>query len=182
MSDRVEGARIAALRREQSWSQEELAQASGLSVRTVQRFESGEAASLDTKRALAAAFDVDVRTFAAAKPLPRGFRWGVIASAAGTVIGVGFAPWAIWQGTRAGTVPNDEAGIYFGTLNAFLGLGLAGPGWLRNSRRNASIPSSNLETARLRRTAGTPGRGCLSESGSRRMRRSCASRAGPGRV
>lgn len=140
MSDRVDGARIAALRRERSWSQEELAQASGLSVRTVQRIESGDAASLDTKRTLAAAFDVDVRTFAAAEPLPWRFRWGVITSAAATTIGVGFAQWFIWQGARAGTVPYDEAGIWFGALSAYLGLWLGGLGWLWNSRRKASIP------------------------------------------
>lgn len=45
------------------WSQEQLAEISGLNVRTVQRVEQGQAASLDTRRALARAFefeDVDV--------------------------------------------------------------------------------------------------------------------------
>lgn len=44
------------------WSQEQLAEISGLSARTVQRVEEGAASSLDTRRALAVAFgfeDVD---------------------------------------------------------------------------------------------------------------------------
>jgi transcriptional regulator with XRE-family HTH domain len=45
------------------WSQEQLAEVAGLNVRTVQRIEQGQVASLDTRRALARAFefeDVDV--------------------------------------------------------------------------------------------------------------------------
>lgn len=39
------------------WSQEQLAEISGLNVRTVQRVEQGQAASMDTRRALARAFE-----------------------------------------------------------------------------------------------------------------------------
>lgn len=45
------------------WSQEQLAEISGLSVRTIQRVEVGESANFDTRRALARAFefeDIDV--------------------------------------------------------------------------------------------------------------------------
>lgn len=41
------------------WSQEQLAEISGLNVRTVQRVEQGDSASFDTRRALARAFDFD---------------------------------------------------------------------------------------------------------------------------
>lgn len=41
------------------WSQDQLAAVSGLNVRTIQRVEQGEAASFDTKRALARAFDLE---------------------------------------------------------------------------------------------------------------------------
>jgi transcriptional regulator with XRE-family HTH domain len=41
------------------WSQEQLAEISGLSVRTVQRVEQGDSASFDTRRALARAFDLN---------------------------------------------------------------------------------------------------------------------------
>ncbi|MCJ8274763.1 MAG: DUF4177 domain-containing protein [Psychrosphaera sp.] len=51
---------ILELRTERSWSQEELALASGLSVRTIQRIEKEAAISLQSKKALASAFDVDI--------------------------------------------------------------------------------------------------------------------------
>lgn len=41
------------------WSQEQLAAISGLNVRTIQRVEQGQAASLDTRRALARAFEFE---------------------------------------------------------------------------------------------------------------------------
>jgi transcriptional regulator with XRE-family HTH domain len=47
-------------REERHWSQEHLAAAAGIGVRTVQRIENGETASNDTLMALAAAFNVDV--------------------------------------------------------------------------------------------------------------------------
>ena len=43
-------------------SQEQLAQMSGLNVRTIQRIESGKKASLESLKCLAAALDVDVST------------------------------------------------------------------------------------------------------------------------
>lgn len=47
-------------REDRSWSQEHLADAAGLSLRTVQRIENGESASRESVMALAAAFSVDV--------------------------------------------------------------------------------------------------------------------------
>lgn len=49
---------IKSLRLERGWSQEHLAELSGLSVRTIQRLERGEPAALETRRALAAAFGI----------------------------------------------------------------------------------------------------------------------------
>ncbi len=48
------------LRKERSWSQDEVAIASGLNLRTVQRIEKEASASLQSKKALASAFDIDV--------------------------------------------------------------------------------------------------------------------------
>lgn len=45
------------LRSERSWSQDQLATISGLSIRTIQRVESEGSGSLESKRALAAAFE-----------------------------------------------------------------------------------------------------------------------------
>ncbi len=48
------------LRIERGWSQETLAEVSGLSVRTIQRIERGGNASLESLNALAAVFEIDV--------------------------------------------------------------------------------------------------------------------------
>lgn len=50
---------VVTLRKKQSWSQEELATASGLNLRTIQRIESDGMASLQSRKALAAAFDIE---------------------------------------------------------------------------------------------------------------------------
>ena len=47
-------------RAERSWSQEELAIASGLNLRTIQRIENEASASLQSKKALASALDIDI--------------------------------------------------------------------------------------------------------------------------
>ena len=58
------------LRYVHGWTQETLAELSGLTVRTVQRVEQGKATSLDTRRAIARAFEIDdVDTFE--KPFER---------------------------------------------------------------------------------------------------------------
>lgn len=48
------------LRNEKSWSQEELAIAAGINLRTVQRIEKEASASLQSKKALASALDIDI--------------------------------------------------------------------------------------------------------------------------
>ncbi len=50
---------IRLFREVRQWSQEQLAEISGLNVRTIQRVEQGQAASLDTRRALAVAFEFE---------------------------------------------------------------------------------------------------------------------------
>ena len=51
------------LRLKKGWSQEQLAQISGLNVRTIQRIERGHSASLESKKSLAAVFEVQLSTF-----------------------------------------------------------------------------------------------------------------------
>jgi transcriptional regulator with XRE-family HTH domain len=51
---------ILALRKQRSWSQDELAVAAGLNLRTVQRIERSGSASLQSRKALAAALNIDV--------------------------------------------------------------------------------------------------------------------------
>ncbi len=51
---------IRKLREDRGWSQEDLAELSGLSVRTIQRVESGGRASLETLKCLAAVFETSI--------------------------------------------------------------------------------------------------------------------------
>ena len=51
-------------------SQEQLAEMSGLSVRTIQRIESGRTASVESLKCLAAALDVDIETLKQEKLVP----------------------------------------------------------------------------------------------------------------
>ncbi|NVJ65134.1 MAG: helix-turn-helix transcriptional regulator [Gammaproteobacteria bacterium] len=48
------------LRQKNNWSQEQLATLSGLSIRTIQRVESGQSASLETLKSLASVFETDI--------------------------------------------------------------------------------------------------------------------------
>jgi transcriptional regulator with XRE-family HTH domain len=48
------------LRLEKGWSQEQLAEISGLSVRTIQRIERGQNPSLESLKSLAAVFEVEI--------------------------------------------------------------------------------------------------------------------------
>ena len=56
---KIDPGRLRQLREQRAWSQEQLAEVAGLSVRTVQRAESGGAASLETRMALAAALGME---------------------------------------------------------------------------------------------------------------------------
>jgi len=51
---------IRKLRLQRGWSQEQLAEMSGLSVRTIQRLERGKRAGLESLKSLAAVFDVEL--------------------------------------------------------------------------------------------------------------------------
>lgn len=59
MEMEVNGALVKSLRLKQSWSQEMLADKAGLNLRTIQRVEAKGVASLKTRRAIAAALNID---------------------------------------------------------------------------------------------------------------------------
>ena len=56
---RIQSNLVKKLRTAKNWSQEQLSEACGLSLRTIQRLENGGNGSLESARALAAAFEVD---------------------------------------------------------------------------------------------------------------------------
>lgn len=60
MQYQADAAKIRRWREERHWSQDHLAALAGIGVRTLQRIETGESASRDSLKALAAAFEVDV--------------------------------------------------------------------------------------------------------------------------
>lgn len=64
MEMQADAQKIRQWREDRCWSQEHLADAAGVSLRTVQRLEKGDSVSRDTIRALAAAFDVDAASLA----------------------------------------------------------------------------------------------------------------------
>jgi transcriptional regulator with XRE-family HTH domain len=55
-------------RLKRGWSQQQLADASGLSVRTIQRIEAGQPASTETLKSIAAVFEVDFSTLSSEEP------------------------------------------------------------------------------------------------------------------
>lgn len=57
------GQQIRALRQSRGWTQEQLSDISGVAARTIQRIEKGETGALDTLKALASAFKLDVSDF-----------------------------------------------------------------------------------------------------------------------
>lgn len=59
---KIDAQHIIALRTDNAWTQEELAIAAGLSLKTVQRIENRGAASLQSIKALASVFNLDAKT------------------------------------------------------------------------------------------------------------------------
>ena len=55
----MNGMIVQQMRLQRGWSQQQLADLSGLNVRTIQRIENGQSASLESFKALGAAFNVD---------------------------------------------------------------------------------------------------------------------------
>ena len=111
------------LRERRNWSQEQLAQISGLSLRTVQRVEAGNRASLETLKALSSVLETDISILTEeimvidknseqwrAEPLPirvllwgvnkRGREWLVIKI---LMVLVGIASWIVFEHRHVAT-------------------------------------------------------------------------------
>jgi transcriptional regulator with XRE-family HTH domain len=93
------------LRNKANWSQEDLAAASGLSIRTIQRVENEGKGGLETRRALAAAFGVTAREL---DLVETAYQPGEMAIGTGLLL--------VWIGIA-----------WF--FNLGLGIGVAGPEW-----------------------------------------------------
>ena len=138
MHPSIDTERVVTLRGKRGWSQEELAQASGLSARTIQRLEAGAEASMETRKALAAAFDLSleelVRSESRADNSRRGVRWGT----AGATAGYASAFVAVTYSLAMGQISGSTAGITLGTLGAATGTMCAGIAWLGHRSRRVS--------------------------------------------
>lgn len=66
----IDSARLRTLRSARQWSQEQLAELSGLNLRTIQRLEAGAKISTESLRALAAVFEVPAETLLVRPPSP----------------------------------------------------------------------------------------------------------------
>jgi len=61
---------IQKLRLQRGWSQQQLAELSGLSARTIQRIENGQPASAESLKSLASVFEVDFATLTSEQDMP----------------------------------------------------------------------------------------------------------------
>jgi len=126
---KVDPENVKRLRLARAMSQEELAGAAGLNVRTVQRIESDGVASLESKKAIASVFGIeltdldDTRSEQAKHTagLSRGRKYGLAGVALGGIAAVA----AIASGWFGGGLTTKEAGIYSSLLGAGLGITLA---------------------------------------------------------
>lgn len=125
MDQMVDRGSVKRLRRERSWSQDQLASVSGLSLRTVQRIETEGGCSLDSKKALAVAFEINASdlnvnyvAIGAMASNNRGRKFGFTGALLGLVsayVGIGIS-------YNAGHITASEAGTYFGAVGAFCGI------------------------------------------------------------
>ena len=124
MSFEIDSKLLRATREKRFWSQQDLAQAAGLSERTVQRVEQGEAASLDTVKALAAAFNVNP-TALVKLPQPKGLKYGMLFGFGGAGAGFLMALTAILSASFTGQMSFEDAGRYMGLAGLFTGASCA---------------------------------------------------------
>lgn len=138
MEQMIDKDAIKTLRKERSWSQDHLASVSGLSLRTVQRIENEGTCSLESKKALAAAFEtnanaLDINTTAinTLATNNRGRRFGF----SGAIVGLVSAYIGITMSFTSGHITSGEAGLYYGGVGAFCGVCCAIIGVLSNKHR-----------------------------------------------
>ena len=125
MDMKVDTDLIKQLRQQRAWSQEELAVATGLSLRTVQRIESEGSASLESQKAIAGAFNIESSQLEdrraslaqASNANARQARNGMAGAIAG-----GLAAYAAITYSLVGGGPSSgEAGVYYAGIAAFTG-------------------------------------------------------------
>ncbi len=137
------------LRKQKSWSQDQLASISGISLRTVQRIEKEGTCSLESKKALASAFGIDAADleldyeaidFAAANH--RGQKYGY----AGAVIGFIGAYIGITLDWVNGGMSSGEAGMFYGGVAVFFGICCAAIGFRSRNQLHKRASSNHAQS------------------------------------
>jgi transcriptional regulator with XRE-family HTH domain len=122
---KLDGEKIKNLRELRGWSQEQLASAAGVSVRTVQRAESDGSASRETRVCLAAALDVPHTNLEAQLPDPLEARRSPVGVNTAVVVhgALGSAFLLSGLGVLGGSllVSHDPASAYIGAFFALTG-------------------------------------------------------------
>lgn len=140
MGDAINTDLIKTLRLNNSWSQQHLASIAGISLRTLQRIEREGSASLESRKAIASAFDLtpkDLILEAATSPHHKTARYGYI----GILIGSLCAYAAITQSLLQGYASSADAGICYGVVAALAGISCA---LIRKSNKPISSPMRNV--------------------------------------
>ena len=131
MDTKINPERVRELRKASAMSQAELASATSLSIRTIQRIESEGVASLESKRSLASVFEVS--TSYLEEPISENHmrvqsKLGLALGCAGVLVGGFIASTSILLSLQSSTISHHDAGIAFavtatmgGTICAVLG-------------------------------------------------------------
>ena len=128
MDEMINSELVKALRKERSWSQEQLAAISGISHRTVQRIENEGACSLDSIKGLAVAFEIEAvkLTIDKAEQIKtKANQRGRIFGLCGTGLGILGAYIGITVSLLANHITYGEAGMYYGSIGALGGISFA---------------------------------------------------------
>lgn len=134
MEQMIDKKLIKKLRTERSWSQDHLAVVSGLSLRTIQRIENDGTCSLESRRALAAVFEIHPSSLdgTATTSAFAGNLGGRTYGFSGAIIGVTCAYGAIGWSLGTGGISAGEAGGYFGVVGLLCGISCAAVGIISN--------------------------------------------------
>ena len=121
----INGELVKLLRSQRDWSQEELAAACGISLRTIQRIENTGSCSLESKKALASVFEIESRSLEVdeqAMIQAMANRKGKIYGYSGVLVGLLGAYTAITYSVLSNDMALGEAGIAYGVTGAFCGI------------------------------------------------------------
>ena len=108
MTDEIDGALVRAQRLARGWSQEQLAEVAGLGVRTIQRIEQSGSAGMESRRALAGAFELALEELA---PAADRSRWPLVVAMGASVLGFAAALAGSYSSLATGAATGAEAGV-----------------------------------------------------------------------